>query len=531
MKDIETAENRNALSMLGFDPEKILALDEDTLESLKTNMSAVLGAIYAENEGMMQELQTTLGSDLGNYLSATAPLLEQIKSLDLTTFGTAIDSAKEGTIGIKDAFILTKEKIDEIPSSLDNIISKLTELQTGGNVNLLLRPEIDAEELNKLGWEAGEGFATVFSSTFSNEAGDLAINFTPIMVDPNTGEFLGVMEPNAFEEYCNNVLEGVSEDTLNLQIGAVFTGEDAIEQASNAAETVHELHEALHEFNQDDIFAAIKTALHDELPALAEEAFVSGDESIKVSAEELATILQEAGVETTQQALDNIAAVSSSIEDAIARVQELLSKIQEADTAGSSLGGVAIAHAKGTVGPAFADGYNGLPAFESNALRSEYGQPELTVYPNGSYELTTTPTLSALPKGTVIFNEEQTKRILKNSGLSGKAYADSNANLRSFADVMPDKAAIFERFEANLQANLDALKTNTFDVSRNVADIAKAVTNNYASSVVINGGINVTCPGVTESEVARNIAPIIQQEFTSIFSGMSLGANQRAMRR
>ena len=130
------------------------------------------------------------------------------------------------------------------------------------------------------------------------------------------------------------------------------------------------------------------------------------------------------------------------------------------------------------------------------------------------------------------FNEEQTKRILKKGGISGKAYADGNANLRSFADVMPDKAAIFERFEANLQANLDALKVNTFDVSRNVADMAKAVVNNMNNSGnTITNNINVTCPGVTETEVAKNLGTALSNQLSSIFQGAALRADQWAMRR
>lgn len=98
---------------------------------------------------------------------------------------------------------------------------------------------------------------------------------------------------------------------------------------------------------------------------------------------------------------------------------------------------------KGTVGSAFADGttgfgkirslpitgYKGLPSDVKNALRSEYGQPELTVYPNGKTELTTEPTMSSLPKGTVIFNEEQTNRIMNNKGkLIGNAFADGTGD-------------------------------------------------------------------------------------------------------
>lgn len=105
--------------------------------------------------------------------------------------------------------------------------------------------------------------------------------------------------------------------------------------------------------------------------------------------------------------------------------------------------------AKGTVGNAFASGYNGLPKDEKGTLRSEYGQQELTVYPNGQYEITDTPTLSDLPKGTVIFNEEQTKRILKGNshadGTVGNAFLDgtgTKVNVPNFNDVTTNNPAI-----------------------------------------------------------------------------------------
>ena len=190
----------------------------------------------------------------------------------------------------------------------------------------------------------------------------------------------------------------------------------------------------------------------------------------------------------------------------------------------------------GTVGNAFANGYPGLPVNTSNALRSEYGQPELTVYPDGTYELTTTPTLSDLPKDTVIFSEEQTKRILKNSNANsfkGKSFADGTSYL-PLQDIMPDKADMFARFEANIQDNLDKMKYNISDMTSNVRDIARTVTNNMVNNngnTVNVGDINVTCPGVTEAEVAKNLGAAIRSELNGVVSGMALRANQKAMRR
>ena len=114
------------------------------------------------------------------------------------------------------------------------------------------------------------------------------------------------------------------------------------------------------------------------------------------------------------------------------------------NTGGASQGG---SHAKGTVGNAFANGYNGLPTDEKNALRSEYGQKEMTVYPDGRYEITETPTLSDLPKGTVIFNEKQTNRILKGishfKGTVGRAFnTGTKINLPNLVDVISNNNAI-----------------------------------------------------------------------------------------
>ena len=140
-------------------------------------------------------------------------------------------------------------------ASTETLKSKLTEWGEGGNVDLNVRPVIDAKELQNAGWEeAGEGCATLFTSTFSNEAGNVAMNFTPIIVDEH-GNVQGILSPDELTSYAEGVISGVREDDLNLQIGGKFDGEDAIEQASETAEKIHEAHEELifrGEFEVDD---------------------------------------------------------------------------------------------------------------------------------------------------------------------------------------------------------------------------------------------------------------------------------------
>ena len=125
----------------------------------------------------------------------------------------------------------------------EQIEKSLHEFEKGGGVKLTVRPVIDDSLLEKAGWgEQPGGQATVYTSTYSDETETRAINFTPIITD-GKGNFQGVMTPEELQRYAENVISGVHGDYLNLQIGAEFNGEDAIQQAEEAAQKIHELHE------------------------------------------------------------------------------------------------------------------------------------------------------------------------------------------------------------------------------------------------------------------------------------------------
>lgn len=221
---------------------------------------------------------------------------------------------------------------------------------------------------------------------------------------------------------------------------------------------------------------------------------------------------------------------TSAIQGAIEKINELISSIDKLNAKSINLGvgGLSsVNHAEGTVGNAFANGtgkYNGLAHNEKNALRSEYGQPELTVYPNGQHELTTEPTMSDLPKGTVIFNEKQTRKILSNKGKAiGNAFAngtilrplqqgDRGYELVKTAEQLKDKII------SNMIPSIDS-------INKNVELFAKTVSNVRNNNQQINNtieNVNVTCPGITSNDVARQIGNALRKEF----SGMSSNANQ-----
>lgn len=129
------------------------------------------------------------------------------------------------------------------PSESESVTSQMQKLQMGGNVDLFKRPQVPASTLKQYGWkDAGEGTATVFSSTYTNEDGSKAGNFTPIQADKD-GKVAAILTESELTEYAEAVLAGEIDDYLGLQIGAVSEGENALEDAEELAELIHELQE------------------------------------------------------------------------------------------------------------------------------------------------------------------------------------------------------------------------------------------------------------------------------------------------
>lgn len=217
----------------------------DTIDSYISNIAKLLG----EDEN---ELKIKLGFTI--YDDAE-PLITKVKGFLSDSVKGLDDRVEE--LSLEDLKIAAELDI-EIDETRKHIESSLRHLEKGGSVNLMLRPQIDTEELNKKGWDAGRGTATVFSSTYSKESDfyperNIAINFTPIIADPETGEYLGCLTPDELQEYADGVLNGTREDDLNLQIGTEFIGEDAVKDAVLAAKDIHEYHEKYFSIDDDII--------------------------------------------------------------------------------------------------------------------------------------------------------------------------------------------------------------------------------------------------------------------------------------
>lgn len=136
-------------------------------------------------------------------------------------------------------------EVQNVSNTIKSIYDELKELQKGGSVDLLNRPEVSSKIMQKAGWDTEDGsISTVNTSTYSNRDGSVAMNFTPIQVDKN-GKLVRVLSEDELQRYAEDVIDGVHNDYLGLKIGGTFTGKNAIANAELDAQRIHELHEAL----------------------------------------------------------------------------------------------------------------------------------------------------------------------------------------------------------------------------------------------------------------------------------------------
>lgn len=214
--------------------------DKSAIEWLEAYKSAIEDYNEALDSGDPTKIQSAAEAfeKVDNVVQALLGNTDMGKYLDF--FDEIGDQLNEGAIAANNFNkALNKEAI----------ANTLSEYGKGGNVDLTNRPKISTKLLSDAGWEdVGEGYATVFTSTFSNAAAELgksdgiAINFTPIITDEN-GNYVGVLGPKTLQTYAEGVISGAHDDYLNLQVGAKFTGSNAINDAAQAAEFIHEQQE------------------------------------------------------------------------------------------------------------------------------------------------------------------------------------------------------------------------------------------------------------------------------------------------
>lgn len=587
----EVAEAYSAIEQvfgeLGYSVEDVLNGSEGAFEDFKTKYLAIIsdmnqntsfqegleyasgiakecfGSIVNDSQGVKDALSDigTATSDLepvANALNNTAEGMNNLNTsasnastntsqivTDMGTLNTNASGLTDNLTGISNALseIPDAEKFNSIADAFANLGESIKDVATalgvgeegtvGGLVNALQSiSEISLGGEDNI--EGGQGTGII--SQFNN------LKTAVVGVTSAIGGSAG----------SGNSDEGASNSkSPSMSNGAVENGEGSLISAitkmgETAAET---LGEGSDDSGSDDSgdgviskFSQLKAVIDTVTSAIG-----TGEDD-EGSGKEGAINLIGALQAHYDKAEETLPEVKTLFEDLLVSIEACVSALNNMVSVMSSmpelgLSGVSIpSHSEGTVGKAFANGtgkYKGLPKSEKNALRSEYGQPELTVYPNGTTELTTEPTMSDLPKDTVIFNEDQTKRILNNKGtVIGNAHV--NGSNKDGSITLPDGSVIrplrpgdesyelmqmAEKFAEKIR--MDGLVNPVNSINDNLQKMVNNINNvqNNNSQQIVNTieNVNVTCPGITSDDVAKQIGSALKKEF----DGMSLRAYQK----
>lgn len=295
------------------------------------------------------------------------------------------------------------------------------------------------------------------------------------------------------------------------------------EMMNDLTDSVHETSSAIAGGGSSNGKDKKKSESSDSLVGAMDESYDKATDTIPAETDMMSELK-----DTTIQAKDEVIALGEEINNL---PDEKVIKIK-IETEGTVPNGFA----KGTVGNAFVNGtkYKGLAHDEKNALRSEYGQPELTVYPNGTAELTTEPTMSDLPRNTVIYNEEQTKRIMNNKlETVSTAYEGGTVKkvgLPSYLRPIQEGDPWFDlvqKVEANRDKLVGTLVPPVTAIEKNLEMMARNinnVNNNMSRQNITIGDISVTCPGVNSKEVMDQVGVALRREI----GGLALEVLQEA---
>ena len=493
-----------------------------------------------ENLDSISDTIITLDATPVNNLTTAFQLLYNQLLLVSTTLGAGMEGAEEGAVG---GIASAIQSLNEI-SLEDGIIAQFTNLKTAvDEVTAAIGGGGGGDSESSSGGEGsgGSGGGSKGGSSGKSGGGDSegegggggSLTDAITQMGETAGEIIG--EPDA---------EG--DGTVIGEFGALETAVNDVTAAIGSADS--EGGEGSGGGEEDGNLIGSIIDLGD---TTEEELGESGGDGIIGRFEEFRDVIEDAAKQ--------VASISDGLDEIDGKEVECTITINikvngdiPAFASGTVLGNMQIESAtyNAKYGKAFANGTIGLPKAEKNALVSEYGQTEMTVLPDGKTIVTDTPTMMNLPKDTVIYNEEQTKKILSNKiDVNGTAHANGTADDEGWftaadgtrlrphrpGDRSYDLCQKIDAYLESIDNNLDILTVNAraryekdmTELERHVTNNVNNVTNNRNVQPVINGGINITCPGVTSKEVAQQVGV----EVGRIFNGMHLDAEQRSRMR
>ena len=164
----------------------------------------------------------------------------QYFNIDWSNYNDELEYLKKITTEDTD----NKTKVEKYGSAMQEYFGK------DSSIDLANRPMVSSSKMKAKGWDVEDGsYATVFSSSYSNEGETAAITVTPILPD---GEILTEEE---LTKYATEIVNGADPATYEFEVnGKTYTGEDIILAKHNGKDPIEEAKEygqALHEAQEE----------------------------------------------------------------------------------------------------------------------------------------------------------------------------------------------------------------------------------------------------------------------------------------
>lgn len=477
--------------------------NEKSTEIEEATKQTAIDAVDAFAEGQDSHSPSEKYKSLAN--DAIDGLLLGVEEKKQEFIDTIKSLAEEGVLAFEEGFNFEDSELKNSFDSLKLLVESVAEamgIGTEDSVGGLLGALQQLSQFSLGETEDAEGAGIISQFNALKEAVD---NVTSSISGGSTGE--NSNGENAFGSKSSSASTGAVEGGEGNLVSAIEKmGETATETLGEGSEEEGSDGEGAGVIGK---FAQLKTAVDAVTTAIG-----TGEDE-EGSGEEGAINLIGALQAHYEKAEETLPEVKTLFEDLLVSIEACATALNTMVSAMTSMSGLSISggislpiHAEGTVGKAFAKGYPGLKSREKNALRSEFGQPELTVYPDGTTELTTEPTMSDLPKDTIIFNEEQTRRIMNNSGTTvGKAYANGTVVTSNGTVLRPlqpgDKdyellkkfEAYHEQFKTQIIPPVNAINKNTELITKSINNVNNRSTQQQISfstgDIIVQGVQNV----------------------------------------
>ena len=531
----DAATNARTLRDNLTDVNDIVSDEETAFGNLKKKIDDVIQAINDKIEAIKNEqnaVNIAISDEMANFLLLRNKIIE-VKDT-ITDLGNAITD-------------LDSKTLNNLTTAFVNLHTKIMSVAT------ILGVGIETQENSAEGVASSIASAIQALNDISLEDGIIAqFNNLKTAIDEVTAAIGGGGETSGSEGKSGGSGSGGS-GSGGGEGGSGGSLTDAITQMGETANEVIGEPQAEGDGTVIGEFGSFKTAVNETSDAIGSED-TKDDENLIGSIVDLGeTTREELGESGGDGVIGRFEEFRDVIGDAEKHVKGISEGLDEIDgkevectiTVNVKMNGSIPAFASGTVlgnmkiesatynakyGDAYASGTIGLPKAEKNALVSEYGQTEMTVFPNGKTVITDSPTLMDLPKDTVIFNEDQTKKIIDNkTHVNGTAHAQGTADdgiiitpdgniLRplqpgdrayELQQKMNDYLAKMGGDTASLLVPVNAMQKNMEQMVQSLNTVNSINNSNNRMQNVVNE-FHITMPNVTDSTAATELMKDLQ---------------------